>query len=139
MSTITTTIEKKWNGNIIKIQGKRVVNKSIFEIGLVVEGQAKTLCPIKTGRLAGSITTQASDGQGTAPRAPAGPGDMIQKPNVPNEVYVGTAVEYGPYQEFGTVRNNAQPFLRPALDLAKGKALTIVKENGRYEFREYMK
>ena len=33
-----------------------------------------------------------------------------------DEVRVGTNVEYAPYQEYGTVKMPARPFLRPALD-----------------------
>lgn len=35
-------------------------------------------------------------------------------------VYVESPTEYGPYQEFGTTRNRAQPFLRPALYESRG-------------------
>lgn len=57
---------------------------------------------VRTGRLRGSITWrlgQDSDG-----------------------LYadVGTAVLYGPYLEYGTSRMPAYPFLRPALDAARG-------------------
>ncbi len=133
----TTTISSEWKGQEVKIAGKRVVNKSAYEIGLIVEGQGKLLCAVDTGRLAGSITTQASD-HGTNPEAPATGADRIQSPVDADEVLVGTAVEYGPYVEFGTVRSNAQPFLRPALDLAQGKTLTVMEKHGRMEFKEYM-
>jgi len=135
---MTATVTRKWNGTDVKLKGKRVVNKSAYEIGLVIEGQAKALCAVKTGRLAGSITTQAPD-KGTAPGAPATGRDVIAPPLGPFEVFVGTAVEYAPYVEFGTSRSSAQPFLWPSLDLARGKAMTIVDHNGRFEFREYLK
>jgi len=131
-------IEREWNGTEVKIRGKKVTQRSAYEIGLIVEGQARALCPIDTGRLSGSITTQSKT-NGTNPRPPAGTTDVIQKPSSDNEVLVGTAVGYGPYQEFGTIRNQAQPFLRPSLDLAMGRALTIVKDEGRYQFKEYLK
>ena len=133
-TTVSTSTE--WRGKEVKIAGKRVVNKSAYEIGLIVEGQAKLLCAVDTGRLAGSVTTQASD-HGTNPEAPATGADKIKAPTDENEVLVGTPVFYGPYLEFGTVRSNAQPFLRPALDLAQGKMLTVVEKHGRDEFREF--
>jgi hypothetical protein len=158
-----TTIEKHWNGDIIKIKGKKVVNKSAYEIGLIVEGQAKLLCPRRYGYLAASYTTQTYN-YGTEPESPSKyrgtsnfsdevksdklnwsqyadkkPARMkIIPPNDPNEVLVGTPVEYGPYVEFGTVKMVAQPHLRPAFDLAKGKVLTIVKINAKYEFADYL-
>jgi HK97 gp10 family phage protein len=128
----------QWHGDEVKIQGKRVINKSAYEIGLVVEGQAKILCAVDTGRLRASITTASADRQSEM-ESDAKSGDAIRKPSDENEVLVGTAVFYGPYVEFGTIRSSAQPFLRPALDLARGRALTITRENGRYEFKEYLK
>jgi HK97 gp10 family phage protein len=119
------------------VLGKSAAKRSAFEIGLIVEGQAKLLSPVDTGRLAGSITTQARD-HGTSPESPAQGGDRIQAPSDEMEVLVGTAVAYGPYQEFGTVRTDAQPFLRPSLDLARGKALTVALSVARNEFRDYL-
>ena len=133
---IKTTVETQWNGEEVKIRGKRVRDKSAFEIGLIVERQAKELCPVLTGLLAGSITTQSRT-EGTSPQAPAT--EAIQKPAIDGEVYVGTPVEYGPYVEFGTVKSNAKAFLRPSLDLAKGQELTIVKQNGKNIFKDYIK
>lgn len=141
---------ENWKGQEVKIKGKKIVNKSAFEIGLVVEGQAKLLCAVNYGYLAASITTQ-SDTKGTElenpskyakevppPNHQVSSFKKIEKPNSDNEVLVGSAVDYGPYIEFGTVRSNAQPFLRPSLDLAKGKALTIVTINGKQEFGDYL-
>ena len=133
------TLETKWNGAAVKIQGRKVVNKSAWETGLIVEGQAKVLSPEDTGRLAASITTQSLT-QGTIPNGSgAVPTDLISKPRDPQEVLVGTPVFYGPYMEFGTIKTDAQPFLRPALDLAKGKTLNILEFNGKFYLKEYLK
>lgn len=146
---VDTSIEKVWHGNEVKIQGQKVVNKSTYEIGLVVEGQAKLLCAVNYGYLAASITTQSVDeGTELATPVPQGkdlkyPHDVasfvkIKKPPA-NEVYVGTAVDYGPHVEFGTVRMDAQPFLRPAFWMAMGKVLTIVRKHGKWFFKEFLK
>lgn len=129
---------KNWKGTDIKIRGKRVVGKTAYEVGLVVESIAKSLSAIKTGRLKGSITTQSRD-KGTRPDSPATGNDVIEKPGDNNEVLVGTAVEYAPYIEYGTVRHGAQPFLRPALDLARGNAVAVGMKNGKREFTGYLK
>lgn len=134
---IKTTVSAQWHGEEVKIQGKKVTGKSAYEIGLVVEGQAKELCPVDTGRLAGSITTAAQDKQ-TRPQSPATGADAIQVPREEGEVYVGTAVEYGPHVEFGTIHMDAQPFLRPALELALGHVLTIVQRNAKMHFQKYL-
>lgn len=158
-----TEIKTQWHGKEVKIRGKEVIGKSIYEVGLVVEGQAKLLAPKRYGYLAASITTQASDGTGTKPEDPNKYSSMvsanilnkkaeyksarkqysewemyIQAPKEPLEVYVGTPLEYGTYQEFGTGRMSAQPYLRPALELAKGHVLTIVKLNSKMHFKEYL-
>lgn len=153
------SVDSQWHGKDVKVRGQKVVGKTAFEIGLVVEGQAKLLAPVNYGYLAVSITTQAlgaigmggeHTSMGTEPSTPKSrsnpkgpdPGRplrmKIASPDEPNEVWVGTPVEYAPYVEFGTVRSPAQPFLRPALDLAKGRVLTITKRNARYEFAEYL-
>ena len=137
MAEVKTTLV--WKGDEIKIRGKRVISDSSFEIGLAVEGQAKQLSPINTGRLAGSITTQSID-KGTSPSCKGAlESDVIQKPRAEGETYVGTPVFYAPYIEYGTRRTNAQAFLRPALSLAEGKTLTIVKKNAKWHFAEYLK
>jgi len=135
---MNVTVKKVWNGNAVKIQGKKVIGKSIYETGLIIEANAKSLTPVDTGRLAASITTQAYD-KGTLPRGiGADSNDVIDKPTNQNTVYVGTPVEYSEYTEFGTIKSDAQPFLRPALDLAKGNVLTVLEKNGRLEFAEYL-
>jgi HK97 gp10 family phage protein len=128
-----------WRGEEVKIRGKRVIGKTTFEAGLIVEGNSKTLCPVDSGRLAGSITVQ-SKFNGTIPTGEGSfAGDLIQKPVSDFEVYVGTPVFYAPYIEYGTVDMEPQSFLRPALDMAKGRTLTIFMDNGRAQFKEYMR
>jgi len=150
---IKTSVKFNWKGNEVKIQGKKVVGQTAFGIGLVVEGQAKLLAPKDTGYLAASITTQAGTGEGTEPGNPASYGSgrssngegysssemTIQMPDDENEVFVGTPLPYAPHQEFGTVRTDAQAFLRPAFDLAKGKTLTICRDKAGLYFKEYIK
>jgi len=126
-----------WHGQDVMIRGRKVVNKSAYEIGLVVEGQAKLLTPVVSGRLRGSITTQSAT-EGTEVVAPAKPEDKIAKARDANEVLVGTAVDYGPHIEFGVLTGAAQPFLRPALDLATGKAIPITQKNAKMEFADYL-
>lgn len=67
-----------------------------------VETAAKHLCPVDTGRLRSSITHQMnSDSAGLY-------------------VDIGTNVEYAIYQELGTRRMPAHPYLRPALNAGAG-------------------
>ena len=136
--SVLVTSKTNWNGADVKIKGRQVVNVSAWELGLIVEGQAKLLCAKKTGRTAASITTQSRT-MGTTPNGKGAIGtDIIAKPRIDQEVFVGTPVDYAPYLEFGTIRMNAQPFLRPALDLAKGKELTIAEFNGKKYLKDYL-
>lgn len=123
-----------WDGEEIKNRAGKLVNKSSFEIGLIVEGYAKELAPVSTGALLGSIMTASGMGQKTS----STDSRPIKKPNKLNETFVGTSLEYAPYQEYGTFKMNAQPFLRPALDMAKGKAPAIVQVGAKKEFGEYL-
>ena len=62
-------------------------------IGGKGETYAKMLCPVDTGRLRNSITHVQED---------------------ESTEIIGTNVEYAPYVDLGTVKQRAQPFLRPA-------------------------
>ena len=145
---IASTVDLQWRGDEVKIRGKAFTGATAFELGLVVQGEAKLLSPVNYGYLRASITTQAYN-KGTEPESPSagrmigpdpGPPPVmkIDKPSDPNEVLVGTPVEYASNIEFGTIRSNAQPFLRPALKLAKGQELVIVKREAKYHFQEYL-
>jgi hypothetical protein len=134
MANVSTTV--KWDGDKIRERAKALMSKSTFEIGLFVEGQAKLLSPVKTGRLKGSINTSSWDGQETSP---ANSEDKISKPSGTFDTHVGTNLEYAPYIEYGTVNSEAQAYLRPAVDIAYGRVPTIVEKNGKVYFAEYLK
>ena len=74
---------------------KSALLRGLETCGLVAEGYAKKLAPVDTGNLRNSITHEVDDGE------PA--------------VYIGTNVEYAPYQELGTIHMAAHPFLKPAV------------------------
>ena len=60
-----------------------------------IEGMAKQMAPYKTGALRNSIKPEKDK---------------------PFSRRIGDGVEYGIYQEFGTSRMGAQPFMVPALE-----------------------
>lgn len=72
----------------------KAIAKALVMIGQQAEGNAKAICPTRTGRLKNSITNAI---------------DMEA-----NAVYIGTNVEYGPYVELGTSRRHPHPYLKPA-------------------------
>lgn len=88
-----------------------------------VTAQAKELCPVAPylgGNLKGSIQYKTGDGKAGG----------LENENQLNEnpqglsAVVGTPVEYGIYQEFGTRKMDAQPYMRPAIDIiTKGSSI----------------
>jgi len=128
-----------WDGPGVKVRGIRAINMSAVEAALVVERQAIALCPVDTGRLRGSITIEGM-GESTQVVSPATSSDKISGPDNPeNEIYVGSNVDYAAYLEYGTRSMDAQAYLRPALALAKGRAVTIIEKNGKLQLKEYLR
>ena len=74
---------------------KAALLRGLETCGLVAEGYAKKLAPVDTGNLRNSITHEVDDGDPAA--------------------YIGTNVEYAPYDCLGTIHMKAQPFLKPAV------------------------
>lgn len=75
-------------------KARALVGKTVFD----VEAQAKTRAPVDTGALRNSIhgtMTGATEGE------------------------VTTGVEYAVYQEYGTVYQSGQPFMRPAAEAVR--------------------
>lgn len=66
---------------------------------LIVEADARERCPVDTGQLQASITSEVDGLVGS----------------------VGTNVEYAPYVELGTSTMSAQPFLLPSLEANRSK------------------
>ena len=69
--------------------------RALEKCGLTAEGYAKKLAPVDTGNLRNSITHTVDEEEPAA--------------------YIGTNVEYAPYQELGTINMEAHPFLKPAV------------------------
>lgn len=101
------------------------IKRALTMIGGTIETAAKERCQVDTGLLRNSITyalggspphtsrytdknrEQQGEYNGTAPK----------DDNGEYSVYVGTNVQYAPYQELGTVKMpNGNPFLRPAIE-----------------------
>ena len=88
------SIEIHDNSEEIANDIKSALLRGLEKCGLTAERFAKKLAPYDTGNLRNSITHEVDDGE------PA--------------VYIGTNVEYAPYQELGTINMTANPFLKPA-------------------------
>lgn len=88
------------------------LDRALTTSALMVEADAKkNQTPhVDTGRLRGSITHRL--------------GGTKDKPFAE----VGTNVEYGIYQEFGTSKMKANPFLTPALESNRNKIKAIIAQ-----------
>lgn len=92
---------------------KAALNAVVREYTFIVERWAKRLAPVDTGRLRASIRTRLM--------------------YLVGEVF--TDVEYAPYQEFGTSKMDAQPFLEPALESTKESFLRAASTAVRQSLR----
>lgn len=78
--------------------------KALRRVAFLVERTAKIRCPVDTGTLRSSIhIVWTRDGQGRL------------------AAEIGTQTEYATHVEFGTRRQPAQPFFRPAIQAAVTK------------------
>lgn len=86
--------------------------KALESIGVFVEGEAINRAPTDTGNLRSSLNHRVNNSDKT--------------------VTIGTATEYAPYVEKGTSRQQAQPYLTPAVEDNKGTIQKIVESVMRF-------
>jgi hypothetical protein len=135
-----------WRGNEVKSICSEMTNASVEQLAISAVSNAVLLAPRDSGHLAASINYQMYD-RGSELGNPSNYGKgggktpygfiKLDKPRI-LEALVGTLVFYGPHMEYGTVKTNAQAFMRPAMDMLKGNALNIIKINGKNYFAEYL-
>lgn len=114
---------------------------ALHAVGLQAVKHMVEKCPYDTGLLRNSLT-YALDGSGAEKgtyKADKGTESGSYEGTVPAEgtnkrsVTIGTNVEYAPYQEYGTSKTPAQPFIRPAATEHTEEYKAIIKqflENG---------
>jgi HK97 gp10 family phage protein len=107
MSSLTVTADTKGLDEILRYFAPEA-DALVRGVALGIEAYAKIAAPVDTGFLRSSI--QMTDDR---------PGDAEA------EVIVGA--EYGPYVEYGTVHQRAQPYFTPAL--VKGRRRLSVGVN----------
>ena len=115
---------------------KAALLRGLETCGLVAEGYAKKLAPVDTGLLRNSITYAISgeeaaidtyednEGKNKGFYSGTAPEESSDKKK---SVYIGTNVEYASMVEIGTLRADAQPFLKPAVNDHKSKYLKIIE------------
>jgi len=78
----------------------------VKDLGSIAKKNARKFVPVDEGDLKKSIDLTLTD----------------------NEAQVGTTLDYGRYQEYGTRKMPPQPYLRPALDVARKSAKGVIKK-----------
>lgn len=104
------------NTEQIIAEKNEAVLRALEIIGQVVENSAAGYAPVDTGNLRNSITHEVDDGE--------------------HCVYIGSNVEYAPYQELGwyskgkhhSAANGDRGYLRPAVEDNMEKIQSIFKE-----------
>ena len=102
-----TIIEKTHFFEKYPDKAKAAVAEAIKKGCLSIEASAKQNCPVDTGNLRASITTNIID-------------------DTSGEV--GTNVEYASFVEYGTKKHSAQPFLYPAFKEYEGKIIQEIEK-----------
>ena len=96
---------------VLDVSIQNIMSQAVSQGAAVVERDAKQRVRVRTGRLRNSIREMKQTK--TASRV---------------ESQVGTDVEYGPANEFGSARLSAQPFLRPAIDNNEAEIVAAVEQ-----------
>lgn len=104
--TWTTSLDTKGLDGMIAGSLKREASAVVRKTGLDILGLAQSLAPVRTGYLKSSLS-------------PGGPENVAEVQDGGLTMIVGTAVEYGPYVNYGTRFQTAQPFLEPAVEHAR--------------------
>lgn len=96
------------------------LEKALEKAAKPIEDYAVGAAPVETGALARSITTRPMGAAEDHARVRIGPAWAVYDNK--------SVVEYGRFQEFGTSKMAAQPFMRPAFDAGRDEALRIFTE-----------
>jgi HK97 gp10 family phage protein len=91
---------------------KQGTEKAMLKTVIKVATQAKALAPVDKGQLKGSIMWKTSKESGGHTDGP----QLNKRPSGLSAV-VGSGLLYSIYQEYGTRKMAAKPYLRPAVDI----------------------
>jgi len=107
----------EWHPEQITAEIEKKAMDRLEKAGEVVAAKARSLVPVKTGKLKDTIRVVRLKGD----------------PKLNIRVYAGNRIKGGAFYahmvEYGTVKTKAKPFMRPALNGSKGDTMNIM-ENG---------
>ena len=94
--------------------GKAISN---LMIGAAIASQAKLLAPVDYGQLRNSLSASNTSKTELLNNMPGEKADALDTQGLKeDEVYAGSNSDHAIFQEYGTVKQPAQPFLRPAME-----------------------
>lgn len=138
MSVTVTRLKPK---NLTKKLQKEIGTSSL-EIGARVASQAKALAPVDLGQLRNGISASNLAQTVLLNNKPGDEAKPLETSGLSEyDVYVGANVEHAIYQEYGTIKQPAQPFLRPAVELIENgtDVADIAKKYGRRAMKAALK
>jgi hypothetical protein len=131
---MTTTLDDDVLDRLIKGQPERA-DRFISALAFRLEGYAKDFAPVMYGALKNSIFTRTSktDGLSAAIAAALAKNPAVTcgdpTPGTPplGTAYVAPSVDYALWQEIGTSRMAAQPYMTPAVERTNGDIPELAK------------
>ena len=94
--------------------GKAISN---LMIGAAIASQAKLLAPVDYGQLRNSLSASNTSRTELLNNMAGEKADALDTQGLKDdEVYAGSNSDHAIFQEYGTVKQPAQPFLRPAME-----------------------
>jgi HK97 gp10 family phage protein len=100
--------------------GKGVID-IVTGLAFEIEAEAKTLAPVETGALRASIYTNGKQSSSSPEIIGDAETEAIPTPSGDVIAVVGSGIEYAAYQELGTSKMAAQPYLYPAVEHKSAK------------------
>ena len=106
--------EKLGNVHTAVANGVRMSN---MQIGVAIASQAKLLAPVDMGQLRNSLSAISFDEMELLNDSEGEKAKQLSTLGLKDgEVYTGSNSDHAIHQEYGTIKQPAQPFLRPAME-----------------------
>ena len=110
------------------IKAMEEATKTALMAGIIdMHGQAVELAPVDTGNLKGSLSWTVG-GEAGGLTSPATADQGVRTTSETDTAYLGSNILYAIFQEYGTSKMAAQPFLIPAFDARKKYTPEIMKK-----------
>ena len=111
-------------------------------IGVAIASQAKLLAPVDFGQLRNSLSASNKAETKLLNNMQGEQAEALDTSDLNgDEVYVGSNSDHTIYQEYGTIKQPAQPFLRPAMEsvIMRKEPAEIYEKYGRQAMEEELK